>query len=202
MQQTTHTDLHSIRRALEANTRLTSLSGSALLASGVLAFLAAGMTSHWGLAEAAARRTLAGAALESVSALWGGTLLAAVALNLSGMRRRALRDGQALAARLGRRVLFAMLPSLFVGGALTLGLVTHQRLDLIFAVWMLCYGSALVAAGAHSVTSVRLLGVWALLAGALALLPAFEGADFALFLGTFGAGHFLLGIWVGVRHGW
>jgi hypothetical protein len=94
-----------------------------------------------------------------------------------------------------------MLPSLAVGGALTTGLALQGRLDLVFAVWMLCYGAALIAAGAHSIFGVRLLGMFTLLGGAVAVFPG-TGLDFALFTATFGAGHFVLGIWVGVRYGW
>ena len=134
MAQTTRADLHTIAQALQANQRLTTLSGLALLGSGVLAFLAAGITGNAGLAAPQARVGLAGGALWGMVALWSATLLAAVGLNLSGMLYRARRDGQPLAARLGRRVLFAMLPALAVGGALTLGLALHGRLDLVLGV--------------------------------------------------------------------
>lgn len=201
MQQTSQTDLQTIRQALEANSRLTSLSGGALLASGVLAFFAAGLTSLAGAAEADLRAGLGHAQLWKMVLLWSATLIVSVKLNLLGMMRRAREDGQPLAARLGKRVLFAMLPAMAVGGALTLGLAIQGRLDLIFAVWMLCYGAALIAAGAHSISSVRWLGLFTLLGGAVAIIPG-TGTDFIFFTSTFGAGHFLLGIWVGVRYGW
>ncbi|MCL4731434.1 MAG: hypothetical protein KJ044_13480, partial [Planctomycetes bacterium] len=163
MQQTSQTDLQTIRLALEANSRLTSLSGAALVASGVLAFAAAGLTSMAGLAEPEARIGLDHALLWQMVLLWSATLLVSVKLNLFGMLRRARQDGQPLAARLGKRVLFAMLPALAVGGALTMGFAVNGRLDFIFPIWMLCYGAALVAAGAHSISSVRWLGIFMLL---------------------------------------
>lgn len=202
MLQTANHDLRQIRQAIEANSRLTSLSGLALVISGVLAFVAAGISSQLGAMEPAARRVLDGPVVGQLAMLWSTTLVVVVGLNLVGMVLRARADGQALAARLGKRVLFAMLPSLFVGGALTLALMHEQRLDFVFAVWMLCYGAALIAASAHSITSVRLLGMWMLLGGGLALLPPVAPLDFTLFLGSFGAGHFLLGAWVGMRYGW
>lgn len=201
MQQTSQTDLQTIRLALEASSRLTSLSGAALLASGVLAFFAAGLTSMAGLAEPAARENLDHAVLWQMVLLWSATLLVSVKLNLFGMLRRARQDGQPLAARLGKRVLFAMLPAMAVGGALTLGFAINGRLDFIFPIWMLCYGAALVAAGAHSISSVRMLGLFMLLGGAVSMIPG-TGTDFIFFTATFGAGHFLLGVWVGVRYGW
>lgn len=201
MQQTSQTDLQTIRLALEASSRLTSLSGAALLASGVLAFFAAGLTSMAGLAEPAARENLDHALLWQMVLLWSATLLVSVKLNLFGMLRRARQDGQPLAARLGKRVLFAMLPAMAVGGALTLGFAINGRLDFIFPIWMLCYGAALVAAGAHSISSVRMLGLFMLLGGAVSMIPG-TGTDFIFFTATFGAGHFLLGVWVGVRYGW
>jgi hypothetical protein len=201
MQQTSVTDLRTIRAALEANSRLTSLSGAALMASGVLAFLAAGLTSQLGAAAPAARLELAPALVHKLVLLWGGTLLLSVTLNLLGMMNRARLDGQPLAARLGRRVLFAMLPALAVGGALTAGLTLHGDLDIIFGVWMLCYGAALVAAGSHSLSSVRMLGIFTLIGGLMGVIPGLE-LDFIMYTSTFGAGHFLLGVWVGVRYGW
>lgn len=199
---TTSADLQTIRQSLEANARLTSLSGAALMASGLLAFCAAGTTGMLEAVKPAARRALDTSTLNTLALLWGGTLIVVVAMNLGGMLRRARKDGKPLAARLGRRVLFAMLPALVVGGALTLALTLQQRLDLVFAVWMLCYGAALLSAGAHSVTSIKMLGVWTLVCGVLAVMPFTGDVDFVLFVCTFGAGHFLLGIWVGVRHGW
>lgn len=201
MQQTSATDLQTIRAALEANSRLTSLSGAALIASGVLAFLAAGFTAQAGAAEPMARLTLSTTLLHKLVILWGSTLLLSVTLNLLGMMYRARKDGQPLAARLGRRVLFAMLPALAVGGALTAGLTLHGHLDIIFGVWMLCYGAALIAASAHSLTSVRMLGIFTLLGGVLGVIPGLN-LDFVMYTSTFGAGHFLLGVWVGVRYGW
>lgn len=200
MQRTTQADLRTIREALEASSRLTSLSGAALVVSGLLTFLAAGLTAEAGLSLASARAGLAGSGLQSMVMLWTFVLLLSAALNLLGMLRRARADGQPLAARLGRRVLFAMLPALAVGGALTLAFAMRGGLESIFAVWMLCYGAALIAASAHSLTSVRMLGLFTLAGGAMGL--AGLDLDFILFVSTFGAGHFLLGIWVGVRYGW
>ncbi|MBX3459845.1 MAG: hypothetical protein KF696_07755 [Planctomycetes bacterium] len=199
-QRTSSVDIQTIREALEANSRLTSLSGAALLVSGLLCFLSAGLTSQSGLAESAARSGLGGPVLRQMVLVWSATLLASIALNLLGMLRRARLDGQPLAARLGRRVLFAMLPALAVGGALTLALALQGSLGYIFAVWMLCYGAALIAASAHSLTSVRMLGMFTLMGGVLGVLGL--DLDFLVFVATFGAGHFLLGVWVGVRYGW
>lgn len=201
MQKTSATDLRTIRQALEANSRLTSLSGAALVASGVLAFLAAGLTAQSGVAAPADRLDIAPDVLRTMVVLWGATLLLSVALNLLGMMYRARKDGQALAARLGRRVLFAMLPALAVGGALTLGFTLQGRLDVIFGLWMLCYGASLIAASAHSLTSVRMLGVFTLIGGVFGIIPGLD-LDFVMYTSTFGAGHFLLGVWVGVRYGW
>ncbi|MCC7507903.1 MAG: hypothetical protein IT464_00840 [Planctomycetes bacterium] len=200
-QHTSQQDLQTIRAALEANSRLTSLSGAALLISGFLTFFAAGFTAQAGLSVGEARAGLEGEVLRQMVLIWSATLVASAALNLLGMLRRARSDGFPLAARLGRRVLFAMLPALAVGGALTLALTMQGSLQSIFAVWMLCYGAALIAASAHSLTSVRMLGMFTLIGGALGVIPGLE-LDFVLFVATFGAGHFLLGVWVGVRYGW
>ena len=201
MQQTSQTDLQTIRAALEANSRLTSLSGAALIASGVLAFFAAGLTAQSGVAEPATRVGISTDLLYRLIILWGSTLLLSVTLNLLGMMYRSRKDGQPLAARLGRRVLFAMLPALAVGGAMTAELTLQAHLDFSFGVWMLCYGAALIAASAHSLTSVRMLGVFTLIGGVLGVIPGLN-LDFIMYTSTFGAGHFLLGVWVGVRYGW
>jgi hypothetical protein len=199
--QQTQTDLQTIRLAIEANTRLTSLSGAALVVSGLISFLAAGLTANAGYMTAASRAGLAGPELGTMVLLWGSAFVMAVTMNLMGMLYRARIDGQPLAARLGKRVLFAMLPALAVGGALTLALALQGQLQSIFGIWMLCYGAALISAGAFSLASVRMLGIFTLVAGVASVFPGL-GVDFLLFTGAFGAGHFLLGVWVGVRHGW
>ena len=84
---------------------------------------------------------------------------------------------------------------------MTAGLTLQGHLDFIFGVWMLCYGAALIAASAHSLTSVRMLGVFTLIGGVLGVIPGLN-LDFIMYTSTFGAGHFLLGVWVGVRYGW
>ncbi len=201
MQQTTRTDLQTIRKALEQNTRLTSLSGASLAISGALAFFASGVTVNLGLASPMARVDMDALSLQRMALLWSSTLLVCAFLNFTGMLRRARSDGQPLSGRLARRIFFAMVPALLVGGALTLALTLHGRLDLIFGVWMLAYGASLMAAGTHSIASLKLLGVAMLVGGVLAVIPSWN-VDFLMFVATFGAGHFLLGMWVGVRYGW
>ena len=75
-------------------------------------FVASGIPTNLGAATPASRLALSDLALAELAGLWGATLIAAVSLNLFGMLIRARIDGQPLAARYGKRVLFAMLPSL------------------------------------------------------------------------------------------
>ncbi|MEM9622261.1 MAG: hypothetical protein AAF993_11460 [Pseudomonadota bacterium] len=112
-----------------------------------------------------------------------------------------------------RRFVLCLLPSLVVGAVLTAALWSrlwlqagsaadtypHELVGLIPAMWMLCYGCGVVAAGSYSVQPVRWMGLCFMLMGMITLvLPGW----FNVLLGAaFGGLHLIFGIWVYKKHG-
>ncbi len=189
-----HEDLRYIRRTLDAAGRFTAVSGSGLALTGVLALGAVGLNlrvtgAPW---EATASR-------ETALGVWAGALFAAILIGVAGTLHKARRTGQVLWSPLLRKVLWGFCPPLLLGGILTLNLIGTERLDLLPAVWLGCYGAAVTAGGVMSVAPVRWMGVSFLALGAVAALgPPAEGLRL-LALG-FGFLHLIFGAFIAWRH--
>jgi uncharacterized membrane protein len=119
--------------------------------------------------------------------------------------RKARSVGQSLFSGPGRRMLVALGPPLFAGAVLTLALFMNNyqfRLaSVVPGVWLLLYGTALMAAGAHSVPTVPVMGSAFLVLGAVVLaLNAPWMMNIAMALG-FGGLHLGFGWYIARRHG-
>ena len=129
-------------------------------------------------------------------------LAAAVALSVgvTAMWRKAVRLGAPLAGAVGRRFAMSLAAPLFAGAALTWGVWRHDDWALLPAVWLLLYGTGVLAGGVFSVAAVRLLGVafMALGVAALATPPAWGN----IWLGIgFGGLQIVFGLYIARRHG-
>ena len=95
----------------------------------------------------------------------------------------------------------SLCPPLAAGAVLkTVPLYTHGAVHLLPGTWLLLYGVGVVAAGAHSVRIVPLLGLCFMAAGTAALLlPA--GWGNGLLAAGFGGLQLAFGAIVGRRHG-
>lgn len=180
--------LRAIRGAMERAGSFTAVPGKGGVAMGAIA-----------LAGAAA------SARASTPEQWLGAWLACAAVALcvgaAAMARKAARSGTPLfASGVSRRFLLAFAPPLAVGGVLTAGLDSVGRVDLLPAVWLLCYGAAVVSGGALSVKAVPAMGGVFLLLGAAALFSPPEWGTAYLAAG-FGGVHVLFGFYVARRHG-
>ncbi|MFZ5784854.1 MAG: hypothetical protein ACOY3Y_00295, partial [Acidobacteriota bacterium] len=71
---------------------------------------------------------------------------------------------------------------------------------LLPALWLLLYGVAVIAAGAHSVPPVPIMGACFLGLGALALAAPLRWGD-ALLAAAFGGLHIGFGAWIARRFG-
>jgi hypothetical protein len=67
-------------------------------------------------------------------------------------------------------LLLAFIPSMAIGGVLTLALFLRNDLSLLPGVWLGIYGAAVTTAGAHSVRIVPMMGIAFMLIGAATLL--------------------------------
>jgi hypothetical protein len=132
-----------------------------------------------------------------LAALLGGSV------GVFEMFRKARFEGVSLLSGAGSRFAKALAPGLITGSLLTLVLQNTGPLELLPGVWLLCYGTAVVGAGAHSIRAVRTMGLAFMLVGALALLgvvwapDARLAGDLCMAVG-FGLLHVVFGIVIGI----
>ena len=179
-------DLKFIRRAMERAGAFTAVPGWGGVGMGVTALAAAFL--------AAFQPTLG-----RWLAVWLAAALLATAIGLWAMVRKARRLDVPLATGAGRKFALGLLPPILVGALLTMALLRAGVPTLVPAVWLLLYGTGIVAAGAFSVPVVPLQGLAFLILGMAALLVP-EAGDLLLGLG-FGVVNVVFGVVIAVRHG-
>jgi len=179
-------DLQFIRRTMEGVAAFTTLSGAGLVAIGVSA-LAAGFLAGSTPGPVWLLIWVADAALG---------LLAGVLTTLWKTRRAQL---PMLSGPLRKFGLALAAPSL-AGAVLTLALAQHGAYPLLPAVWLLLYGSGLLAGGTFSIRLVPVMGACFMALGvAAALAPAALGS--AAMVAGFGGLHIVFGALVVRGHG-
>ena len=193
-QRAAHDDLKFIRRTLEAAGSFSLVPGRGLVAIGCLA-----------LAAAEADRRLAGAAWGGAGwrgpslPVWGLLLAASVVAGAGAARRKARRTSLPIWTPVLRRMLWGYGAAMILGGILTLAAGRAARPDLLPVIWPGCYGAALTAAGALSITAVRWMGIAFLaVAGIAAIAPSAAGPG--LLAAAFGGLHIAFGAYVAWRH--
>ena len=180
-------DLRFIRETMERSSSFTAVSGWGLMAVGVTAL---------GAAWIAHPQTAPGHWLQ----IWLGEALIAVAISLTAMRAKAQRAGLALTSGPGRKFAFTSLPPMIAAAILTVVLYRAHLLHALPGIWLLLYGTGVVAGGAFSVASVPVMGACFMLAGVAALFSPAAWGNFFMASG-FGVLHIGFGIWITRRHG-
>jgi len=169
---------------------------------------AAGFTavSGWGQVAVGAVGTAAGllAARDGSGYLWlRDWLAAAIAGSVIGAGStlwKAHRAGQSPLSAPIRKFALAFIPAIIAGAVLTLAILQGNALELLPATWLLCYGAAVMAAGAFSVRAIPVMGACFLALGlACILTPASWGNT--LLTAGFGGVHVGFGLYIAVRHG-
>lgn len=131
--------------------------------------------------------------------VWMAELLLGSALAFGLTIFKSHHQGTPLWSSGGRKLLYAFLPTMLVGGLLTLSFAVHDRIHWLPGIWLALYGAAVMTAGAHSVRALPVMGSAFIALGALAqLLPA--TADMALMVG-FGGLHIGFGLYIWRNHG-
>ncbi|MGH7557903.1 MAG: hypothetical protein ACREMD_09075 [Gemmatimonadota bacterium] len=179
-------DLRFIRSAMERAGAFTAVPGWGGVAMGVIALAAALIAA----AQPSTGRWLA---------VWVGAAAIASAIGLWTMARKARRLDVPLVSGPGRKFALGLLPPVGVGALLTAALLRSGDPAMIPAVWLLLYGTGIVAAGAFSVPVVPIQGLAFLVLGAAALIAPAAG-DLLLGLG-FGGVSIVFGIVIARRHG-
>jgi hypothetical protein len=130
------------------------------------------------------------------------TLEFVVALTIGGftVARKAYSAGLPLLSGPGRKVALSLAPPLVAGAMLTAVLFDAGLLWPLTGMWLLLYGTGVVAAGAYSVRIVPVMGLSFMFLGTLALLAPPAWGNSLMGLG-FGGLHILFGILIAWRYG-
>ncbi|MGO9641528.1 MAG: hypothetical protein ACLP1Y_09525 [Candidatus Acidiferrales bacterium] len=179
--------LRYIRETMQRSAEFTAVPGWGGVAMGVTAVAAA---------LAASRQNSPRAWL----AVWLIEAFVGIAIGASTAVTKAHRGDSKLLSGPGRKFLLSFAPPIAVGALLTVALIRVGALAILPGMWLLLYGTAIVAGGSFSVRVVPVMGICLMGLGAVALAaPAHLGN---LFLAAgFGVIHILFGLWIALRYG-
>jgi hypothetical protein len=180
-------NLQFIRRTMERSSTFTAVPGLGGAGMGAVGVAASLLAEH----QASTGRWLL---------VWLAAAAVALAIGVTAMVRKAARTGAPLTAAAGRRFALGLAPPLVAGAALTWGLSVRGDTALMPPVWLLLYGTGVLAGGAFSVAPVRLLGLAFMGLGIAALVTAPASGNLWLGLG-FGGLQLAFGLYIARRHG-
>lgn len=180
-------NLRFIRETMECAGSFTAVPGRAGIAMGLTAVVAAVM---------AMRANTAGNWLF----IWLVEGLIAMSVGAAGTWLKARQAGFPLSSGPGRKFSLSFLPPLLVGALLTLVLYRMDIVQPVAGMWLLLYGTAIVAGGAFSVRIVPVMGFCFLLLGAVAVFLPLSWAN-AFLAGGFGLLHIVFGAIIARRYG-
>ena len=179
--------LRYIRRTMERAGSFTAVPGWGGVAMGAIA-LAAGVVAD--------RQP----DLQSMLTVWMLAGVAAVLVGVVMMWLKARRSTDPVVSTPARKFVLSFAPALLAGGVLTGALYQSGALTLAPGVWLLLYGTAVVAGGAFSVPPVPVMGTFFMAVGAAALFTSPEWANWWLTAG-FGGIHIVFGALIARRYG-
>jgi hypothetical protein len=180
-------NIRFIRETMERAGSFTAVSGWGGMAMGITALGAAVIASR-----------------QDSTLLWVATWLveAAVAIGIAlwTTYSKARSAGTTLLTGPGRRFVYSFAPPLFVGVLLTILLVRVGSIGEVAGVWLLLYGTAVVAGGAFSIRIVPLMGLCFMVLGAVAMFCPAGWANAFLAIG-FGGLHVIFGGVIAGKYG-
>ena len=180
-------DLAFIREAMESSTRFTAVPGRGGLLMGTIGLAGAGVAT----AQPDPTRWLV---------TWCCAALLGFAVACFFTVRKARAADLPILSGPGRKFALSLAPSLAVGAVLTGPLFLAGEARLLPAVWLLLYGTAVLAAGVFSIRVVPVMGLCFLILGtAAAVSPAGTG-DLYMAAG-FGGLHLVFGFLIARRYG-
>jgi hypothetical protein len=179
--------LQFIRRTMERSSTFTAVPGMGGVGMGAVGLAASVLAANQNSAE----RWLI---------VWLVAAAVAVSIGVIAVLRKSARLGAPLAGAVGRRFAMSLAAPLVAGAALTWGVWMHDDQALLPAVWLLLYGTGVLAGGVFSVAAVRLLGVAFMALGVAALVTPPAWGDIWLGVG-FGGLQLTFGFYIARRHG-
>jgi hypothetical protein len=180
-------NLAFIRDTMEAAGSFTAVSGWGMVAIGVLAIVVAFAASMQETATKALDIWLASAVLSPIIMLWA-------------MVQKARATKMSLLSGPGRKFVLSFSPPMVVGALLTFVLYRAGMLAIIPGVWLLLYGTGVVAGGAFSVKIVPVMGLCFMVAGVISLFAPVAWSH-AILGAAFGGFHIAFGIPIARSHG-
>ena len=180
-------NLRFIRETMERAGTFTAISGWGEVVIGVTATLAALLASL----QPTPTRWLE---VWVVEAVIGG------ATSVASMMLKARAAHEPLLPIAVRKLALSFSPPMIVGALLTVALMRMQLYGLLPGVWMMLYGTAVVAAGTYSVRPVPVMGLGFVLVGAVSLFAP-DSWDTVLMIVAFGGLHVVFGTLIARRHG-
>ena len=138
--------------------------------------------------------------LDGALITWTGEAFVAFAIGIVALYRKMRRTGIGFLRGPARKFLLALVPSGISAAVLSLVLALRGEAAFVAPVWLMGYGTAVIAAGAHSVVAVPIMGASFVLLGIASLFVAPELHNALLALG-FGLGHIVFGTFIAHRHG-
>ncbi len=132
--------------------------------------------------------------------VWSVEAALALAIGVITVARKARAAGMPLLNGPGRKLALSLAPPLLTGALLTPVLVELGAFRPLPGMWLLLYGSGVVAAGSFSVRIVPFMGLAFMALGVFSLLAPPEWGNVLMGLG-FGALHIVFGALIAWRHG-
>jgi hypothetical protein len=179
--------LQFIRQTMERSSTFTAVPGLGGAGMGAIGVAAAVLAAN----QSSAERWLL---------VWLVAAAAALSIGVTATLRKAVRLGAPLAGAVGRRFAMSLAAPLVAGAALTWGVWMRDDRTLMPAVWLLLYGTGVLAGGVFSVAAVRLLGVAFMALGVAALATPPQWGNAWLGMG-FGGLQIGFGLYIARRHG-
>lgn len=177
-------NLRFIRETMESAASFTAVPGWGGVAMGLSALVAAALA----------------AGNKDWLSVWLVEGLIAVAIGVAATYHKARAAGISMISGPARKFLFSFVPPLVVGALLTAVLYQAGLQAPIAGMWLLLYGTGVLAGGAFSVPVIPVMGLCFMLEGAVALFcpPAWGN----LFLAAgFGGLHLIFGVTIARRYG-
>ncbi len=179
--------LQIIRQTMEAAGSFTAVPGVGMIAIGATAFFATWLS----VLQPTRQRWLL---------VWLLEAAVAVSISVFAMRRKANRAGQSLFTGPARKFAMSFAPPLLVGAVLTSVLYNAGLAAAIPAMWLMCYGTAVMTGGAFSEGIVPVMGLCFFTLGALATALPAAWTNWIVAAG-FGGLHIGFGIVIARRYG-
>ncbi len=180
-------NLRFIRETMERAGSFTAVSGWGQVGIGITALVAAFLASMQ-------------TNVDNWIAVWSAEALLALCIGGWTVARKTRSAGMPLLSGPGRKLALSLAPPLMTGALLTAVMVEAGLLDPLPGMWLLLYGTGVVAAGAFSVRIVPIMGLTFMALGTFTLLAPAAWGTALMGLG-FGAVHIVFGLLIAWRYG-